>query len=66
MSMGFPLDFYQISMGSLWYFYIFLLDFYGISMIFLLDFYENSMVLITIGFLWNAIWDFHDVSMIVL
>ena len=44
MPMGFPLDFYQISMGSLWYVYDFsmgvLCDFCGVSMKFLLDFYD--------------------------
>ena len=53
MSMGFPLDFYQISKGSVWYFCDvsmgFLWDSYGISMMFLLDFYDISM-----GLLWDV------------
>ena len=59
--MGFPLDFSQMSMRSLWYFYDvsmgFLWDFCGVSMICLLDFY---------GFLWHSYGSFHHGSMIFL
>ena len=51
--MEFPLEFYQISMGSLWYSYDFsmgfLCDFCGVSMKFLLEFYDISM-----GLLWGS------------
>jgi hypothetical protein len=68
--MGCPSDFYQISLGPLWYFYDFSI---GFLCGFLWDFHENSigfydisvgLLLDFYGFRMAFLWNFHGVSMI--